>query len=192
MKIFNFLGQDDLETGIDKICELPEKQAVNPLFSFLFNSDPLIKWRAVTAMGAVVSQLANKELEAARVIMRRLMWNLKKELADEYHRILISYLDPAGNYLEHQILQRGVLWGIGRFAHARPQLAKGSLPLFVPLIDSDDPYVRGLAGWICGFYWDSKENDALRSLAEDDTIITFYHNRQLKEISISSLVNQNV
>ncbi|MBW1813063.1 MAG: hypothetical protein JRJ39_05135 [Deltaproteobacteria bacterium] len=76
MKIFNFLGQDDLETGIDKICELPEKQAVNPLFSFLFNSDPLIKWRAVTAMGAVVSQLANKELEAARVIMRRLMWNL--------------------------------------------------------------------------------------------------------------------
>ncbi|MBW2180195.1 MAG: HEAT repeat domain-containing protein [Deltaproteobacteria bacterium] len=213
MKIFNFLGQDDLETGIDKICELPEKQAVNPLFSFLFNSDPLIKWRAVTAMGAVVSQLANKELEAARVIMRRLMWNLndesggigwgspeamgevlttQKELADEYHRILISYLDPAGNYLEHQILQRGVLWGIGRFAHARPQLAKGSLPLFVPLIDSDDPYVRGLAGWICGFYWDSKENDALRSLAEDDTIITFYHNRQLKEISISSLVNQNV
>ena len=212
-KIFSFLGQDDLKTAIDKICELPEKQAVNPLFSFLFNSNPLIKWHAVTAMGAVVSQLADKELESARNIMRRLMWNLndesggigwgspeamgevlaiQKELAAEYHTILISYIDPAGNYLEHQILQRGVLWGIGRFAHARPQLAKSYLPMLVPLIDSDDDYIRGLAGWICGLYWNSKENDALSSLAEDDTIITFYHNHQLKEISISSLVNQNV
>jgi len=212
-RIFNFLGQDNLKTGLQKICELPERQAINPLFSFLFNSNPLIKWRAVTAMGAVVSQLADKELEAARIIMRRLMWNLndesggigwgspeamgeilatQKELAAEYHSILISYIDPAGNYLEHQMLQRGVLWGIGRFVHARPQLAQDSLPLLMPLLKSDDDYIRGLAGWICGLYWDSKKNDALRSLAQDDTIITFYHNHQLKEISISCLVKQNV
>lgn len=212
-KIFKFLGQDNFKTGIDNICKLPEKQVVNPLFSFLLNTDPLIKWRAVTAMGALVSQLADKEMEGARVIIRRLMWNLNDEsggigwgspeamgeilarhdkLAVEYHKMLISYIDLAGNYLEHEMLQRGILWGIGRFSHARPQLAKSSLRLLLPLLKSNDSHIRGLAAWTCGLYLDVAENDALKRLGKDDTKITFYHNQQLNEVSISSLVKQNV
>lgn len=212
-KIFDYLGQNNFIAGLDKICEMPERQAVNPLFSFLFNNDPLIKWRAVTAMGAVVSQLAEKEFEAARVIMRRLMWNLNDEsggigwgspeaigeilarqnrLADEYHKILISYIDPAGNYLEHEILQQGLLWGIGRFAHARPQLAKGTLQILIPLLDSNDVFIRGMAAWTCGLYLDLVENTVLNRLANDDSRIIFYHNHQLNEVSVSDLFMQNV
>ncbi len=212
-KILDFLGQENFNAGLDKICEMPEKQSINPLFSFLLNSDPLIKWRSVTAMGVVVSQLADKEFEAARIIMRRLMWNLNDEsggigwgspeamgeilavqgaLADEYHKILFSYLDFEGNYLEHEILQRGVLWGIGRFAHARPQLAKSVLRLLIPLLDSRDDYIRGLAAWTCGLYVHIPDDDRLSRLAQDDTLITFYTNHHLKEISISSLVKQQL
>jgi hypothetical protein len=210
-KIFDFLGQDDFRAGLDKICALPEKQAVNPLFSFFFNSSPLIKWHAISAMGAVVSQLADKELEGARIIVRRLMWNLNDEsggigwgspeamgeilarhdaLAKEYHTILISYIDPSGNYLEHEVLQRGVLWGVGRFAHARPQDAKIALPLLTPLLDSKDPFIRGLAGWTCGMYLQPGDDKGLDLLADDDTLIVFYDNHVLSEIPISSLVKQ--
>ncbi|MGD9194313.1 MAG: hypothetical protein PVH58_20495, partial [Desulfobacterales bacterium] len=118
---------------------MPPKRAVNPLFSLLCSLDERLKWRAVTAMGQVVSNLAETDLESARVIMRRFMWHLNDEsggigwgcpesmgeimarcerLADEYGFVLISYIQPEGNYLEHEILQRGVLWGVGRLAHS--------------------------------------------------------------------------
>ena len=99
--------------------------------------------------------------------MRRLMWNLNDEsggigwrarpeamgeivarserLADEYGHILISYLDPDGNYLEHPLLQRGLLWGIGRFAHARPE--KGRIGRRFPA--SFPACRRSVSLWAC-------------------------------------------
>ena len=139
------LCSDDIITAMDFITKMPPKRAVNPLFSFLCSLDERLKWRAVTAMGQVVSNLAETDLESARVIMRRFMWHLNDEsggigwgcpesmgeimarcerLADEYGCLLISYIQPEGNYLEHEILQRGVLWGVGRLVHSRPQFLK--------------------------------------------------------------------
>ena len=78
-KVLELLRDDDFEKSIDRICQLPPRQAVNPLFSFFYNADELIRWRAITAMGAVVSRLADQDMESARIIMRRLMWNLNDE-----------------------------------------------------------------------------------------------------------------
>jgi hypothetical protein len=78
-KILEFLGSDDFENSLQKICQLPARQAVNPLFSFFYNTNEWIRWRAVTAMGALVFSLAEQDMESARVVMRRLMWNLNDE-----------------------------------------------------------------------------------------------------------------
>jgi hypothetical protein len=101
-------------------------------------------------------------MESARVVMRRLMWNLNDEsggigwgspeamgeitaghgrLADEFAGILISYINPAGNFLEHELLQRGSLWGVGRLAHARPLLARPAVPFLPAFFESPDPYL---------------------------------------------------
>ena len=182
------LSHKDFEKSLEKICQLPARKVVNPLFSFFYNSDELIRWRAVAAMGAVVSNLADHDMESARVIMRRLIWNLNDEsggigwgspeamgeimarherLAGEYHKILISYIMPDGNYLEHEILQRGVLWGIGRLAHARPHLVKNFADLLCPYMESPDPILRGLAAWaakpIC-----TKRTESFLSRLDDD------------------------
>jgi len=98
--------------------------------------------------------------------MRRLIWNLNDEsggigwgspeamgeimaqseqMAKEYHLILISYIRDDGNYIEHEILQRGVLWGLSRLAHARPELVKDAAPFLHPYMESDDPILRELA-----------------------------------------------
>lgn len=144
-KVYDLLKSADFEQALEELCRLPARQVINPLFSFLYNSDEQIKWRAVTAMGAVVANLADKDMEEARVIMRRLMWNLNDEsggigwgspeamgeilachegLAKEYVNILISYTMEDGNYLENEILQRGLLWGIGRLSQVRPHLVR--------------------------------------------------------------------
>jgi hypothetical protein len=106
-------------------------------------------------------------MEKARILMRRIMWNLNDEsggigwgspeamgeilskspeLAGEFKSILFSYLDPKGNFIEHEALQRGVLWGIGTYVKASPQdLNKTTQGLIVSHLLSPDPIKRGYA-----------------------------------------------
>jgi len=144
-RAFELLKSADFEQALEELCRLPARQVINPLFSFLYNNDEQIRWLTVSAMGAVVANLADKDMEEARIIMRRLMWNLNDEsggigwgspeamgeilachegLAKEYAKILMSYTMEEGNYLEHEILQCGLLWGIGRLSQVRPKLIK--------------------------------------------------------------------
>ena len=202
------LSHKDFENGLEKICQLPARQVVNPLFSFFYSSDEIVKWRAVTAMGAVVSNLADHDMESARVIMRRLIWNLNDEsggigwgspeamgeimaghdrLAEEYHNILISYIMPDGNYIEHEILQRGVLWGIGRLAHARPQLVEDSVLFLLPYMQSEDANLRGLAAWTAGLFDCKTTRILLKRLENDQAILTIYLNGKLEEFTVAQL-----
>ena len=170
-KIRKLLLQPDIESGLAQIARLPARKAINPLFSFLCSLDEMLKWRAVMAMGKVVDRLSDADMESARVIMRRYMWHLNDEsggigwgcpeamgeimarnekLGDEFWCILISYIRPDGNYLEHETLQRGVLWGVGRLAYSRPLLLEDSVQYLHPYMRSEDPYLRGLAAWASG------------------------------------------
>ena len=65
------LLQEDFEKGLSQIGDLPARKVINPLFSFLCSLDELLKWRAVTAMGEVVTRLAEEDMESARVVMRQ-------------------------------------------------------------------------------------------------------------------------
>jgi hypothetical protein len=67
-------------------------------------------------------------------------------LAREFKSILFSYLDPKGNFIEHELLQRGVLWGIGTFLGAFPlDLDKQTKDLIFGHLESVDPIKRGYA-----------------------------------------------
>ncbi len=168
-KVLELLKSVNFEQALRELCRLPARRVVNPLFSFLYNRDEGIKWRAVTAMGAVVSKLAVHDLESGRVIIRRLMWNLNDEsggigwgspealgeilansetLAEEYSRMLISYARTDGNYQEHKLMQRGVLWGIERLSQVRPELVKDVEPYIKPYLKSQDACLRELAAGI--------------------------------------------
>lgn len=136
-KVYNLLGQDDFTEAVKEISRFPARKVINPLISSLCSVDEKIKQRAAVAIGIVVANLADHDIESARVIMRRLMWNLNDEsggicwgapeamaeimvrnnkIADEYRKILISYSDPTKNYLEHEGLQKSVRRGLERLA----------------------------------------------------------------------------
>ncbi len=146
---------------------IPDEQLVGHLFSHFYVNDELIKFRSITAMGELGQRLAAKQMEKARILMRRIMWNLNDEsggigwgsceamgqilckspeLAIEFKSILFSYLDPKGNFIEHEALQRGVLWGIGTYLEAVPQdlneIVEG---LIFSHLHSFDPIKRGYA-----------------------------------------------
>ena len=207
-KILELLDSDDLEKSLDEICQYPARKAVNPLFSFFYSTNELIKWRAITAMGAVVSNLAEQDMESARVVMRRLIWNLNDEsggigwgspaamgeimarhfsLAEEYAFLLVSYVNEQGNYIEHPILQRGVLWGLGRLAHSRPVLLKHAAPFLLPFMRSQDAIHRGLAVWTAGVLDSELTKPLLQYLFNDNARVKVFINMQFLEVTVGQL-----
>jgi len=210
-KIRQLLLQEDFEKGLSQIGDLPARKVINPLFSFLCSLDELLKWRAVTGMGEVVTRLAEEDMESARVVMRRYMWHLNDEsggigwgcpesmgevmarnenLATEFWCILISYIRPDGNFLEHEVLQRGVLWGVGRLARARPLLLKDSADYLIPFLQSQDPYLRGLAAWGSKTLRNQKIDAILSRLTADSTRLSIFLGGHLRQCLVGQLAQE--
>jgi len=178
----------DTEAAIEELLLLPPRHVINPLFAFIQSGDPRLKWPAVRCFGAVASTLANQDMESSRQVMRRLMWSLNDEsggigwgsaeamgeslarneaLAAEYLPILLSYAREDGNFLEHEFLQRGLLWGIGRAAERYPEPVRAEIPHLLAYLDSPDAGVRGLAARLMGLLQVREACVRLHGLAQD-------------------------
>jgi hypothetical protein len=209
-RVRHLLQSDDLENAIEELCRFPGRRVINPLFSLLYDRCEKIKWAVVSAMGAVVSKLADEEVEEARIIMRRLMWNLNDEsggigwgspeamgeilarhegLAREYSHVFTSYTMKDWNYLEHEMLQRGLLWGIGRLGQVRPELLKDAEPHLLHYLDSKDTQVRGLAVWVMGILRIKEARQRLDHMREDDNLVQIYYHHEIVERRIMDLAN---
>ncbi len=202
------LTAEDFQGSLKALRQYPPRQSVNFLISFFYDRDALIRWRAIAAFGSVVAMLADENMESARVMMRRLMWNLNDEsggigwgspeamgdaaarhagLAKEFASILRSYLRPDENFLEHEMLQRGVLWGIARLAEVRPELLPETDNYLLPFVTSDDPNHRGLAAWALGNLKSPLAGDALNDLVGDNNEILFFNGLALVPVTVGDL-----
>ncbi|EFK08202.1 conserved hypothetical protein [delta proteobacterium NaphS2] len=201
-QMLDILYRSDAEAGLLELGRYPTKRIVNALFPLLYSQDEIIKWRAVTFMGIFMADLAEKDMEAARNVMRRFMWNLNDEsggigwgspeamgeilarhqgLAEEYAVILLSYADEDGNYLELPMLQRGLLWGIARFSEVAPQVVKDSKLQFSHYLKSTDAAVRGHAARILGLVGAKEDRKYLLSLLKDKSAyMTYADGRYMK------------
>lgn len=165
-KIGQLLLLEDREAAILQLGTLPEDRLVGPLISHFYSLEDIIRFRSVSLMGVHVDDLGNKNMEKARIIVRRLMWSLNDEsggigwgaceamgeilrhsrnLAMEYGTILFSYLDPKGNHLEHEDLQRGLLWGVGTYMASVESIDVDTVENIRLFLDSPDIIKRGYA-----------------------------------------------
>jgi len=167
-RVHELLGSGDWEQVLTELRKIPPRKAINPLISVFCDTDPELRSKAISAFGQVVADLANEDMEAARVVMRRLMWMLNDEsggigwgapeamaeamachprLAEEYVRILLSYIREDGNFLEYEPLRRGALWGIGRLAQVYPEMLieLDAAKYIRPYLEDDDESSRSLS-----------------------------------------------
>jgi hypothetical protein len=208
IQIEALLGEGDLQRALATLRAIPGRQAVNPLFSLLYSGDEMLRWRAVTAMGAVVGQMAVTQMESARVVLRRLMWNLNDEsggigwgspeamgeiaavhagLAREFANIIVSYINPAGNFLEHEALQRGSLWAVGRLAHAHPSLAAPAASFLPAFFDAADPYLRGTSIWAAGPIVNDDMCPLINARLNDQAVLRLYRQTVLTRPTVAEL-----
>lgn len=211
--IGQLLEQEDFPAAKEIIRQIPGRQAVNPLFSFFYSGEDRIRWRAITAMGMVVCMLADNAMESARVVMRRLMWNLNDEsggigwgspeamgeiaagntgLADEFASLIVSYINPQGNFLEHELLQRGSLWGVGRLAHAHPLLASPAVNFLPAFYHSPDPYLRGTAIWATAPILIDAVRPLIAARLSDNAPLRLYRQMQITETTVAELAGETL
>ena len=200
-----------------KLHSLETEKVIGPLFSGLCNPSEKVRWNAVRAFGYIVPELAERSLEKGRVVMRRFLWSLNDEsggigwgspeamaevmcnctvLRQEYLHMLISYMhedgdDPFqdGNYLELPMLQRGLLWGVGRLCERVPQEMEpldiaGDLKKY---LKSPDPYVAGNAMLALSYLSaDVPDNSVARHLSST-LFLRLYIGDSLREVALAEL-----
>ena len=205
------LAGADFEEALAAIRRMPPRKAVSPLFGYFCDLNETVKWHAVTAVGALVAELADSDPESARIIIRRFIWNLNDEsggigwgcpeamgeslarsvaLASEYGCILTSYIQPQGNFLEHPMLQRGAVWGVGRLAHSQPFLLGSCGGLLLPYLEADDAILRAISVWAAAALPAAETRPVLEMLTGDDTPACLYDGMRFSEYSISDLAQQ--
>ena len=214
------LASEDLDLILRAARHYADKDLVNALFSALSRPEERIRWHAVSVFGQCLPRLADQDMEAARIVMRRFLWSLNDEsggigwgapeamaevmlhhdgLAREYLHMLLSYLHPDGplehqdgNFLELPALQRGLLWGIGRLAlRLAPLLvARGVAADLLPYLQSEDGEVRGLTVWTLGHLRAAIARDGLLHLAADNSQVRLYSQGQVHLLSVAELVKE--
>jgi len=166
-------------------------------------------------MAVHVVDLARKNPEAARNMMRRFMWQLNDEsggigwgipevmgevmarhegLAQEFAPILVSYIREDGNFLDFEPLQRGVIWGIARVAQTRADLLKSldAARHIAPFLNSADSLLRGLTAFGLGFLENEGCLPAMEKLRADKTEIILYGDETFRTCRISNLAEEAI
>jgi len=212
-KVLELLLGDDPIERVRQLSLLPAREVMNPLFSFLYNENELVRWRSVTVMGQIMRNLAARDMESAREFMRRLMWSLNEEsggigwgapeamgeimaceekLATEYAPIFISYMDPRGNFIAYEMLQRGLVWGLIRLAESRPEQAIGAAAHIGRYLESGDATVRGLAAWAAGLLQSRETRPGLEALLTDESELRVYYNEEFTVYRVRELAEKGL
>lgn len=186
---------------------------ITALLAALSSGQSIVRWRAVSFLGRAVAGLAEADPEAARQMMRRLVWGLNEEsgavawgapealgeimaqsplLADEFVNLLLAYVSNCDMALDFAPLRAGAVWGLGRLAQARPEilLERGAGEVLLALSQEADPQVRGLAVWALGWLGGPNVKERLAELTEDDAEVDLFDHEELGSISIKGLAKQ--
>lgn len=219
-EVLSILAETHLNEIFEKISRYDSKRLVNPLFTALCHREEKVRWAAVLCFGQLVTTLAEQNMESARIVMRRFLWALNDEsggigwgvpeamaavmchstaLRKEYLHMLISYmredgeeLFQDGNYLELPMLQRGLLWGIGRLCqhHREEMLAQQIVEDVAAYLDSEDSEVKGHALWCLYQLRCNSCRENVEPHLDDNRKIRLFVNHRMETYTIGQLASK--
>ena len=117
-------------------------------------------------------------------------------IAAEYHNHLLAYIHEdhcrPDCYLEHAPLRRGAVWGVGRLAQVRPDLAAKAEPDLLCALEDCDTVIRGLSAWACGLLGLASALPKLGAMSRDQSVLEMYRDRELQEETLAILAAEAV
>ncbi|MDA3971077.1 MAG: HEAT repeat domain-containing protein [Desulfobulbaceae bacterium] len=213
-QLAKIIHDDDFEQIGQTVNEWPVRFTISPLLSLIYQVDEVVKYRAIVLLGRVMNKLAAEDMEAARVVMRRILWSLNEEsggigwgmpealgeimamnrpLAEEYGHMLVAYMREE-SYLELPPLQRGLMWGIGRLAGVYPQkildfLGDGHMQMY---LESTDLEVVALASRNFGILKTPEAAHWIRKFCDEEKEVRIFEDGVFVDTTVGKLAQQAV
>ena len=135
------------------------RRALQALFGQTYDEDPLIRWRAIEAVGVVAGKVAESEPERLKDFIRRLLWLMNDEsgglgwMAPEaIGEVLVAVPSLRANYsrlfvhfLVEEPFEKGSRHAIFRLGGYDPKPFLPGLETLRSTLDDPDPAMRGLS-----------------------------------------------
>lgn len=154
----------------------------------LYDPEPLVRWRAIEALGKVSKIILEIDPEKVRRQIRRILWLMNDEsgglcrngpeaigevvfnntgLLEEYGPILISFLSE-------EPFEAGTRNALARLAGIDAMLFSGSIPVIIKSLESDNPRIRGFSVKALLAMDDRSAAEKIETLAGDQNEIEDY------------------
>jgi hypothetical protein len=174
MKIKETLREALAKGDYDSLVRMASEHGgkiTNGLMGFLSDPDEGRKWQAVKAIGLVTACLFSLDPERARKVIRQLIWNLNDEsggigwgmpeafgeilatipaLQKEYICLLAAYISEEGCFIENEVVQKGVIWGLGRVRNLDEGIKARVVPFLLKTLKNPSPPMQGITAWALG------------------------------------------
>jgi rubredoxin len=204
------LDEEDY-AGLKELSDAHGGKVSNSLISLAADLDEKRRWRAIRALGLVTAHLYARDQEQARRVIRQLIWNLneesggigwgmaeafgeilaqREELAFEYGSILACYLIEPERSLDHEELQRGVIWALGRLKVFPKDMREEIVPALIKVLRQSSPKLRATAAWALGEMGAREAFQALKDLPKSEGMLSIWANQELIRISVNEAVEE--
>jgi rubredoxin len=197
--------------GLMELSDAHGGKVGNSLISLAADLDEDRRWRAIRALGLVTARIYDREPEQARRVVRQLIWNLneesggigwgmpeafgeilavREELALEYGPLLASYLLEPERTLDHEELQRGVIWALGRLKVFPEDTREEVVPALIKVLRQDSPTLRATAAWALGEMGAREAFQPLKDLPKMEGMLSLWTDNKLIRISLNETVEE--
>lgn len=166
-----------------------DRRLVSALNRLLYDSEALVRWRAVTGLGLV----AREDPFLLELVIGRLLFTLNDdsgsigwftpqalgEICAQDPDLAEDALPVVLCNLELPVFREGVLWAAGRVAAVRPDLVEDAGEAIARCLVDRSPAARGLACRALGRLPRVEAGEALGRLQADDSPFELYENGEL-------------
>ena len=198
-------------TGLMELSDGHGGKVSNSLISLAADLDEERRWRAIRALGLVTARMYGREPEQARRVVRQLIWNLneesggigwgmaeafgeilalREELAAEYGSILACYLTEPERSLDHEDLQRGVIWALGRLKVLPKDMREKVVSALIQVLKQGNPTLRATAAWTLGEMRAREAFQPLKDLPKSEGMLSLWANEKLIRVSCHEVVKE--
>ncbi len=166
-----------------------EPHAIRTVFSALFETDDLLRSRAIEGLGLLARQQADHDLESVREWLRRLLWSMNDEsgglmwhgaeaigeILMEVNELIPEFVVILHSFHREEPFEAGTYMALARIATLEPGRVKEFVPFLCQGLEDADPRIRAHAARILSLVGEqSQHHPAWATVLADDTPLTVY------------------